>query len=283
MTKQMELQIKLEDVSKRYQQNVILKNLDLAIYRGDSIALLGRNGCGKSTLMRLIAQLSPTTTGKVSHERSFKFGYVAPDFPDSLLTPATLFQQLMAIDQLPDSQKKMAELTEKFGISDMLKTPISYLSKGSKQKINVIQALLSQPDILLLDEPLSGQDVASQAYFIELIQELNAQGVTIIMCCHEPFLTEALAKDVYQLTDGQLQLKEEHSLNRTQKLHAVIIIDTLEGQQEELIEAIQDLSQSIEQSDSDCQLVCPIENSQQVLALCLAHTIQVRRLTHELI
>lgn len=278
-----DLQIKLADVSKSYHKQVILKKINLDIYRGDAIALLGPNGCGKSTLMRLIGQLSPASTGKVSHIKPLKIGYVAPDFPDSLLTPETLFKQLMAIDQLSGSHEKMVELVEQFGISQMLKTPISYLSKGSKQKINVIQALLSQPDILLLDEPLSGQDVASQAYFIELIQKLNEEGLTVIMCCHEPFLTEALARDVYHVKEGQLCLKENHALNTAKMLCVVILTDSLGERRASFLEAIQPVTQQIEESDTDCQLVCTVAQSQQLLSLCLTYQVQVRRLTHELI
>lgn len=278
-----DLQIKLEDVSKSYHKQVLLNKINLDIYRGDAIALLGPNGCGKSTMMRLIGQLSPVSTGKVSHSKSLKIGYVAPDFPDSLLTPETLFKQLMAIDQLSGAYDMMAELVEQFGISQMLKTPISYLSKGSKQKINVIQALLSRPDILLLDEPLSGQDVASQVYFIKLIQKLNEEGVTVIMCCHEPFLTEALARDVYHVKEGQLHLKESRALDTAKTLYAVIITDSLEEGRETFLEAIQHVAQQIEESETDCQLICTVAESQQLLSLCVAHQVHVRRLTHELI
>lgn len=282
MTITKDLQIKLESVSKSYHKQAILKRIDLEIYRGDAIALLGPNGCGKSTLMKLIGQLAPVTTGAVSYSKPLKIGYVAPEFPDSLVTPATLFKQLIAIDQLPGSDERMTELVEHFGISQMLKTPISYLSKGSKQKINVIQALLSQPELLLLDEPLSGQDVASQAYFIELIQKLNREGVTVMICCHEPFLTEALAKDVYHIVEGQLRLKENHA-HTGKQLYGVILTDSLGERREAFLEAIQGLTKQIEESDTDCQLVCAVAQSQQLLSLCLAHQVHVRRLTHELI
>ena len=283
MTQTKELLIALEDVSKSYQKQSVLERVDLAIYRGDAIALLGPNGCGKSTLMKIIGQLLPVTSGKVRYQTPLKLGYVAADFPDSLVTPETLFNQLMAIDLLPDSHARMTELVEKFGISQMLKTPISYLSKGSKQKINVIQALLCQPDILLLDEPLSGQDLASQADFIELMQKLNREGTTLVICCHESFLTEALAKDVYQVIDKGLRLKAHQALKTERNIYAVILTDPLGRQRDSFIEAIQGFTQMIEESATDCQLVCSIPQSQQLLALCVAHQIPVRRLTHEFI
>lgn len=276
-------QISLTKLSKRYQKQEVLTEINLKIGRGDAIALLGQNGCGKSTLLKIIGQLIPPSTGQVTSHQKLKMGYVAADFPDSLLTPQIFFRHIMAIDRVEDSQEKLQVLIEKFGIKQMLETPISYLSKGSKQKINVIQALLCQPDVLLLDEPLSGQDIKSQAYFIEVVQELNKQGVTLIMCCHEPFLTGALAKDIYQLEGGRLQLIKQQSVTRKRGLMAVIVLEGLTEAQGNQLKEAQELIQQIHYSTAECRLICQIADTQEVLAVCLSHQHQVRRLTHEFI
>lgn len=104
-------------------------------------------------------------------------------------------------------ETRISELAEEFFVSNMLDIPMKYLSKGSLQKIGVIQALLKEPDILLLDEPLSGQDMMSQQVFIQKIQKLQEHNVTILMSCHEPYLIDAVADEVYELDNGRLSFQ----------------------------------------------------------------------------
>ncbi len=84
---------------------------------------------------------------------------------------------------------------------------MKYLSKGTLQKVGVIQALLKIPDILILDEPLSGQDVQSQEMFVKLMKELNQGGMTLVMACHEKYLVEQLAQEVYQIDQGCIKMQ----------------------------------------------------------------------------
>jgi ABC-type multidrug transport system ATPase subunit len=86
----------------------------------------------------------------------------------------------------------------------MLDTPMKFLSKGTLQKTAVIQALAAQRDVMFLDEPLSGQDVASQSHFAEELKRRKAAGMAVVMTCHEPFLIEELADRIYQIKDGKL-------------------------------------------------------------------------------
>ena len=109
-------------------------------------------------------------------------------------------------------KKRIQSLSQDFFFQSMLKTPMKRLSKGSLQKVGVIQALLKDPDILLLDEPLSGQDIASQQVFIDKMNVLRKNGGVILMACHEPYLIDAISDCVYQLDDGLLTLVSKHSI-----------------------------------------------------------------------
>ena len=113
-------------------------------------------------------------------------------------------------------ETRVCGLAEEFFVSNMLDIPMKYLSKGSLQKIGVIQALLKEPDILILDEPLSGQDVMSQQVFIQKIQELRKHNVTVLMSCHEPYLVDAIADEVYQFVDGKIVLSNHKSAGEVQ-------------------------------------------------------------------
>jgi ABC-type multidrug transport system ATPase subunit len=103
-----------------------------------------------------------------------------------------------------ETKEKSEELYQEFYMESMLDTPIKHLSKGTLQKVAVIQALLSKPDILLMDEPLSGQDMQSQQNFIRRIKELKQEGVSILMSCHEKFLVNQLSDTAYRIVKGKL-------------------------------------------------------------------------------
>ena len=155
--------ITLNNIVKEYNKKIVLHDISMMIEQGQSIAFTGHNGCGKSTLLKIIAGLVRPTKGNVKYERSFQFHYVPEHFPQMQLTAENyLLSQgkMEGIEEL-ELKKRIQNLSQDFFFQSMLKIPIKYLSKGSLQKVGVIQALLKEPDILLLDEPLSGQDIAS--------------------------------------------------------------------------------------------------------------------------
>ena len=131
--------------------------------------------------------------------------YVPEHFPKMNLTSAQYLSYMGKLDQLSSAEleTRIHELSEEFFVLDMLNIPMKHLSKGSLQKIGVIQAMLKEPDILLLDEPLSGQDVMSQQIFIRKIKEMQKHNVTILMSCHEPYLVDAIADEVYEFAEGR--------------------------------------------------------------------------------
>lgn len=198
--------ITLNNIVKQYNKKTVLNDICLTIEYGQSIAFTGHNGCGKSTLLKVIAGLTRPTTGKVSYERPFLFHYVPEHFPKMSLTAMQylISQGKMEGLEAAELERQIQMLSEDFFLSQMLDTPLKHLSKGSLQKVGVIQALLKEPEVLLLDEPLSGQDVISQQVFIKKINELRKKEVTILMSCHEPYLVDAIADSVYQFEDGKL-------------------------------------------------------------------------------
>ena len=199
--------IKLTHINKEYNRKPVLCDITLDIPQGLSIAFIGANGCGKSTLLKIVAGLVKPTKGEVCLKRGKLIHYVPEHFPKMNLTPQQYLYYMGKLDGMSDTaiKERIQELAEDFYVTSMLNIPMKHLSKGSLQKIGVIQALMKSPDILLLDEPLSGQDVKSQQVFIRKIRELEQNHVTVLMSCHEPYLVDALAKEVYTISDGQLQ------------------------------------------------------------------------------
>lgn len=199
--------IRLENVTKRYGDKLVLDRIDKVFHRGQSVAFVGHNGCGKSTLLRIIAGLTVPSDGRAVHSRGLLFHYIPEKFP---ATPVTARQYLLKMGMLDGMRKdeagKRAEsLGDDFFLGGLLDVPMKSLSKGTLQKIGVIQALMTRPDILLLDEPVSGQDKESQKVLIEKTNELRSEDVTILMSCHEEHIVNAIAKDVYTIRGGRLE------------------------------------------------------------------------------
>lgn len=196
-----EIIIKLDHISKKFGSNEVIKDLSLDIRRGDAIALTGHNGVGKSTLLKIMSKLINVTSGNVVFDHNLKISYIPEHFPKLSFTANDFLIHMELINgmSLEETESRTKELMEQYFMYSMKDTQLRYLSKGTLQKVAVIQALLTKPDVLLLDEPLSGQDIDSQNVFISEINKMRTQGLTIIMSCHEKFLINRLVDTVYQL------------------------------------------------------------------------------------
>lgn len=198
--------ITLNHIVKQYSKKVVLNDITLTIPKGQSVAFTGHNGCGKSTLLKVIARLVRPTAGEVRYEKPLLFHYVPEHFPKMNLTAEEYLLSQGKMDGLSEEEaaERVKTLSQDFFLDQMLDTPMKHLSKGSLQKVGVIQALITEPEVLLLDEPLSGQDVMSQQVFIRKINELRKKQVTILMSCHEPYLVDAISDVIYHFENGHL-------------------------------------------------------------------------------
>lgn len=197
--------IKLENVSKQYDGRLVLDKVSLSVFENQSVAFTGHNGSGKSTILKIMAGLVNPTQGKVTQRGKLLFHYVPERFPVTNLTAGQYLKRMGEIDRIARGEfnDRCQKLCRDFFVEEMLRSPMKNLSKGSLQKIGVIQALLKKPQVLLLDEPLSGQDTDSQQIFINKINELRTEGVTILMSCHEPYLIKSISDTVYVMDKGK--------------------------------------------------------------------------------
>jgi len=222
--------ITVSNLTKKFGRKIILSDINLKINRGDSITFIGRNGCGKSTFLKILSGLLPFEKGSVIHNGKLKFGYVPERFPAMNLTAEDYIAQIGMISglQKEDVKERSRQLFETLFMQDMVTTPIRYLSKGTIQKVAVVQAFLTTPDVLLLDEPISGQDMASQLAFIEMVNRLNREhGVTILCSCHEDYMVKAIAKSVYEIAGGKLCPIEQTEKLETDNLHKLLFVKKL--------------------------------------------------------
>ena len=266
--------IELHDVCKKVNNNkkTILQNVNLHVEKGDSVALIGHNGTGKSTMLRMISGLTPITSGKILTVPNLQFAFIPEHFPKINMTVEEYIHAVGRVDGLSNVEirKISKKLYELFFIQDMIDVTIKHLSKGSIQKVAVIQSLLRKPDVLMMDEPLAGQDIKSQKNFMKIVKDLNDEGVTLIMSCHELFLVNQLAKTAYEIKDRTLspiQMRKKPSAEDGNN-YDILLFDKGTGLSNVNAQVLQWVYHSVE-NDDVIQLVINREKSNDVLKVML--------------
>lgn len=249
------------EVEKQIDKNPILKELSLSINQGERIAITGHNGSGKSSLLKLIGRIFEPTTGKVIRN-NLKIGYVPEHFPENIRF--RLMEYLLHIGKMSGKREgflleKIGEYADHFAIKEFLNTPLKSCSKGTKQKAGIIQALLLEPDLLLLDEPLTGLDEKTQN---ELLKQLDAlSSMTIIFTVHDSFLIDGLANRIITVANGRI-----NSDVVKEKKEKVRLITA--AADKNIISEIPYLSMKFT-GDSFFEITVPADESDTVLAMLL--------------
>ena len=242
--------LKVENLSFRYPtaEQHILKNVSFSIEAGDFAVLIGATGSGKSTLMRLLKrELAPLgeREGDISafgkpmealsdYDSACRIGYVMQRPEQQLVTDKVWHELAFALENmgLPQSaiRRRVAEMAGYFGISDWFEKDVAQLSGGQKQLLNLAGVMVTQPDILLLDEPTSQLDPIAASDFLNTVKKLNQDmGVTVILIEHR--LEEALpmADRVLVLENGSLEMNlAPHAACEQLRSHPVLL-DAMPG------------------------------------------------------
>lgn len=209
--------IEIKNLNMSYGSKKVLNNISLDINRGNIIGYIGPNGAGKSTTIKIILGLIEGYSGEVKifgrdiKEEGFeyknKIGYV-PEIVkvyESLTAREylTFIGQLYGLDYKV-CDEKARKLMSVLGIEKAYDSRISSFSKGMKQKVAIISALLHNPDILFLDEPLSGLDANSVLLIKEIINKLKENGKTIFYSSHIMEVVEKISDRIIVLNDGEI-------------------------------------------------------------------------------
>lgn len=193
-----------EHLRKVYNGREILTDVSLSADKGEAIFIVGKNGCGKSTLLRILSGLTNYDGGQLSIDKHVAKSFIPDGFEKSNMTAGKFMQYLYDIDPLAADTRILNEYYEKFSMTGMLDTPLKYLSKGSLQKLAVIQALISDRALIFMDEPLDGQDSISKHIFYDEMRTRKKRGTTLVIACHEKQIINELADKIYCLEHGVL-------------------------------------------------------------------------------
>ena len=209
--------VKLTSVSKRYADITAVDYLDLEVKKGEILGLLGPNGSGKSTTLKMILGLVKPDSGSVNVlginveddpvAVKRKVGYV-PESPRvyEFLTGLEFLDFTGDIYgmQLDEKKKRIEEFLKALDLEGREGDMISSYSEGMKQKVVIISAIMHRPELLLLDEPLSGLDPRSARIVKDLLHEMASQGVTTIMSTHILEIAQAMCDRIAIMYNGRI-------------------------------------------------------------------------------
>jgi ABC-2 type transport system ATP-binding protein len=212
-----DITVEIKNLCMNYGSNEVLKGINLQIHKGEIIGYIGTNGAGKSTTVKIILGIVEGYTGEVKVlgqdiskdrlEYKRKIGYV-PEIAEiyenlSAREYLTFIAALYGIDY-DTAERKAGRLMMVFGIKDAFDSRINTYSKGMKQKILIISSLLHNPEILFLDEPLSGLDANSVMIVKEILTMLSKKGKTIFYSSHIMDVVERISNRIILINNGQI-------------------------------------------------------------------------------
>jgi len=221
--------LKVKNASKIYQLDGVtitaLKKADLEINKGELVAIAGPSGSGKSTLMHLIGALDTPTTGEIyidgkniahlseaqlAEIRNQKVGFVFQQF--NLLSKTSAVQNVeipLIYAGISDNEKrreKAEAILKKVGLGDRLKNHPNQLSGGQQQRVAIARALITNPAIILADEPTGNLDTKTGEEILKLFYDLHEEGKTIIVVTHELAIAKKAQRQIY-IKDGEIVKK----------------------------------------------------------------------------
>lgn len=216
------LMIKVENLHKSFDELEVLKGIDLKVYEGEVISIIGGSGSGKSTLLRCINFLEKKNSGTISIDNKVvkghgsevkqmreKVGMVFQRF--HLFPHKTVLKNVMAgptiIQKMErnKAEKRAMELLEKVGLADKADVYPAMLSGGQQQRVAIARALAMDPDVLLFDEPTSALDPELVGEVLQVIDELAKEGMTMLVVTHEMGFAKEVSDRVVYLYEGKIE------------------------------------------------------------------------------
>ena len=211
--------LKVEHITKYYDQNKAVDDLSFEVEDGKIFGLLGVNGAGKTTTFRMIIGLLEPTSGKITldgkpidYNVTDTIGFLTEE--RSLLTKLTVKEQIIYYGTLKGMEekeilKRLDEWLKRFHIEEYKERKIKELSKGNQQKVQFISAVINNPKLLILDEPFSGLDPINVEMFMEAIKDFKKRGSSIIFSSHRMEHVEMFCESLVILVKGKSVLEGE--------------------------------------------------------------------------
>ncbi len=195
----------INDLEKSFGAKKVLLQCNLELHPGEIVGILGPNGCGKTTLMKIILGFLKSDNGYIEWSEQ---DFCPPKHAIGIIETPAFYPELSAMDNLlyfiPDlSLERLNKYAGSFGLLNDIQRKVGQFSYGMKQKLALIYVMLHNRDILILDEPTNGLDIDSKRVFIELIKEITqSEDKYVLVSSHDMYEMDKLCDSVYFLMDG---------------------------------------------------------------------------------
>ena len=225
------MEIRLENITKVYNKNKTsrcdaLKGVSLTVKQGDFVTITGKSGSGKSTLLHILGLSDQYTSGEMyiddislnekkekelARLRNQKIGFVLQDF--ALIPHMSVRDNVFAPIYIGGTKNKnikehYSEIMNNLGIADLEKKKVSQLSGGQRQRVAIARALINEPELILADEPTGALDSENALEVVKLLEQINANGTTVIVVTHDETVAEYGKKRIF-LRDGEIISTED--------------------------------------------------------------------------
>lgn len=235
--------IEFRNAQLGYGRDVVLRDVNLVIERGDFLGIVGPNGSGKTTLIRTFLGLLPQVAGTVTVQEGLHYGYVPQRETVDTLFPIPVEQivtmgrygRVGAVARPGAEHRRIArECLEHVGIGHLAKRSYRDLSGGQKQRALIARALATQPDVLVLDEPTNGMDLGSEHSLLELVRRLHDEDrITVLLITHLLSNVANCAQRIAIIAHGQLDVGTREEMLTAQRLERLydmpVRVENLDG------------------------------------------------------
>lgn len=242
--------LKAENIDKTYNNSImdevhfekkypVLSDINLEVAEGDIICIMGKSGCGKTTLLKILGTIDKATHGNViynginirkysdtemSELRRKNIGFVFQDYKllNSLsLEENILIPMILAHTSTKEMKRRLHENAELLGIKDILKKYPYEISGGEKQRVAIARALVNNPQIILADEPTGNLDTVSARIIMKYFTEINHQTKkAVVIVTHDPVVA-SYAKKIFFIKDGKITKQIENNSEQQESIHAI--------------------------------------------------------------
>ena len=263
--------LKVENVSKHFGEKLAVDNISFDINNPGVFGLLGTNGAGKSTTIRMMLGILKKDSGEITwngkkvERKNVNFGYLPEE--RGIYPKSKIYEQLLYFAELKGMKKENASKEidywmDKLKVSEYKNMTAEKLSKGNQQKVQFITAILNDPELIVLDEPFSGLDPVNTELLKEVILELVEKGKYIVMSSHQMTSIEEFCSDVVIINKGKTVLKGNlKKIKDTYKANRLII-----NTKQDITAEVKELNLNIEKNiDNNYEI--KIENEE------IAHTL----------
>lgn len=209
------MRLEAKNLEKSFGEKRVLRGVSFAADSGRALGLLGRNGAGKTTSIRIVMQVFPPDGGEVLldgerlHTDRVRIGYLPEE--RGLYPKKPIFEQLVYFGRLAGLSKKQTvqnaeRLLKRLEVTQYRDKRLETLSKGNQQKIQLVATLIADPEIVILDEPFSGLDPVNAQLLKDVVRELIAQGKIVLFSSHQMNYIEEFCDDIAILHEGEIAL-----------------------------------------------------------------------------